>query len=403
MAAHLAPIDNLPLTPPHFFPMRSLSRPTLAVVSLAAAAAAPAQHTYEQTYTEVVERLVELPVGLDVDALSAYEQTQLRYTPPRTVAVAAGYDEARGLYEVREVANPRAGLPEWRRRVGARFISERGRAYVLDEDGAFLADNPVGAPDEDQLALEREAAAGRLSPFRAGLLLPDAAALAALRAAGFVVVDGGGTGVARRSSPPAAAARGGVGHTSGSVATTSALTLSDGAVAIAIDTAALIETVTEYAPDGSVASFRATQYVSLALRSGERVLAVGRELTTRPDTLLSGAIVARTTVRTRSNHGYVRDGRDALADATAVAPADLTVFPNPLRARRLSVLLPEGTAGAPHVTLHDATGRAVFARRFGSTEGGLLPVELPADLPAGSYILRVGVGRASWSRPVLVY
>lgn len=379
--------------------MRSIT--PLLVAASSAFGTLHAQHTHELTYTEVVERLAELPADLDVDALSAYEQTQLHYTPPRTVAVASGYDEARGLYEVREVANPRAGLPEWRRRVGARFVSERDRAYVLDEDGAFLAENPVGPPSEGQLALEREAADGRMSPFRLGLL-PGETEVAALRTAGFAVTVG--SDVARRSAGGAARdVSGAVGRTSRSVVTAPTLSLTNGTLEVSYDTAALVETVTRYAPDGSVADFRATQYVRLSLRSGERVLAVGRELTSRPDTLFSGTVVTRTTVRTRSGYGYVRDGRDALAaEPSRSATGGLTVFPNPLLARRASVLLPAGVRGAPLVTLRDAAGRQVFARRYGSTEGGLLPVELPGDLPVGTYYLGVDLGHASWNHPVII-
>ena len=376
---------------------QKFSLAVLAAGLFALCAPAAAQHGFEQTYTEIVDEVVELPSGFDASRLSPYELTQVRYNPPDTVAVTEGYDDARGLYEVRRIAHPRSGYPAWRRRVPAEFVRERGRSYVLDEDGELLSERELLGPTQTMIDLEREAAAGRVEPYRLSVM-PDDAALAAYLAAGYEIVD---AAVARRG-PDRPASYAPLAGSAGAVDVASALTLRGPGALLSFDTASLVEAVTRYTDDGTVESFQATQYTPLLLASGERILVVGKQLRARPDTLLSGIAVTKTIVRTRSGYGYRHDGRDRLAADEPIGSAELTVFPNPLVARRVSVLLPAGAAGAARVRVFDAGGRQVSERRFGSTEGGLLPVELPADLTPGTYALRVELDHGSWTRQLIV-
>lgn len=383
-------------------PSGFLMRTLYLVAVLIAASQFPtaySQHTYEVTYREVVEQLTELPSDLDLAALLPYEKTQLRYLPPRTVSVAAGYDDARGFYDVREVADPHAGLPEWRERVSKRFVNERQRSYVLDEDGEVLADNAVAPTSERTQLLEREAAAGGLDPFRRGLL-PSEEEMSELLASGFRVV-GSQTAVIGRNAVPNES--GSVGRTSRGVGLSPSLVLSDGKTEFAFDSVALIETATVRDGSGAVTYYRATQYEALQSTSGEDLLAVARELTSRPDTLISGVVVAKTAVRTRSNYGYVRDGINVLRDTKDGSHHELVVFPNPVIAHRASVILPDGVAGVARVSVFDQTGREVSTQTFGSTQSGLLPIELPADLPSGTYYLGVQLGSTSYNHAIVVY
>ena len=80
-----------------------------------------------------------------------------------------------------------------------------------------------------------------------------------------------------------------------------------------------------------------------------------------------------------------------------VAPADLSVGPNPSRGR-LTVALSGGTAELRGLRIYDSTGRPVYGAPLTMVRGARRELDL-SHLPAQTYYLQVATAADGWTRP----
>lgn len=366
--------------------LKSLFTPMLLIGSYA-----NAQSSFAYRYDETVERVAELPSDAEIGSLSAYDLTATAYHEPERAAVAVGYDAARGLFRERVIAEPLAGMPEWKHNVPARYETDRDGRRVYNETGALVSEEAVEDGD-DRRRSEAMAARGEARPYRTSVY-PDAEMLASLERAGFREV---GRLSARSGVGDPAADKLGVDYL-----IEPSLTLSDGEWTIVYDTVNQLEMHSFSDESGALAYQYALRYAPRELATGEiGYFEVGR-IEMRPDSLGTGERISRTTLRRRTPQSYTINGVEQLLPA-APSKSDLSVYPNPFLDGRITVLLPEETAGVAGLQLHDATGRLWFEGDYGSTVGGVLVAELPTDLPPGSYALTVTAGFDSWTRLLIV-
>ena len=228
-------------------------------VALLASGGAAAQSSFEYHYDETVEHVAELPSDIELGSLSAYDLTATAYHKPERAAIAVGYDPARGLFCERVIAEPLAGMPEWKRNIPARYETDRDGRRAYNETGALVFEEPVEG-GEDRRRSEAMAARGEARPYRTAVY-PDAETLAWLERAGFREV--GSLSARSRTGEPAADRLG------ASYLVAPSLTLSDGEWTIAYDTVNRLEMHSLHDESGVLAYQYALQYAPFELATGE--------------------------------------------------------------------------------------------------------------------------------------
>ena len=362
-----------------------------------------AQDDFELTYRETVETYAILPNGEDLDSLSEYERSRLRYTPADTLTKTKGWASDRGLYRETVFENPFNGKEEWRKRVVARLVSDDGGRWAYSPSGELLRHVPSANINytDDQRELVEAAMDGRLLPYRTRVF-PTPDELETWVARGYELTRA--SDLVRRNRSSSDPGRGAVEKAAFDwdfdLPETLILTRAD--EVITFDRDSRIETTTSFDDEGIPVGFLATRYGGTLLRNGDTAFVVVSELRSHYDTLSSGVIVMRSEVRTRDRYRFKRAGIDQFAAPLAID--DVSVFPNPLSGRRFSIVIP-GTAAASddaRVSLYSPTGERVLQRRATSMPGGFMTVDLPDSLPAGVYFLGIESGSHHWNRTILI-
>ena len=79
---------------------------------------------------------------------------------------------------------------------------------------------------------------------------------------------------------------------------------------------------------------------------------------------------------------------------------DISIYPNPF-AEKLTMLLAPGCNGDMHYVLYDALGHELKTDKFSLISGQQRAIEIGGDLPAGSYMLRIGFGGKSIHKSII--
>ncbi|RPD48684.1 T9SS C-terminal target domain-containing protein [Hymenobacter sediminis] len=88
--------------------------------------------------------------------------------------------------------------------------------------------------------------------------------------------------------------------------------------------------------------------------------------------------------------------RTAVLATTTAQTSQLALYPNPTSTGRVTLSLPKAAQGPIQVTLRDLSGRAVMTQNLSKTTQLEVPLQLPATLGAGVYLLQVqGTGLPS--------
>ena len=374
----------------------------LALASVSSFAQAP----FSLSYTATEEHVVELSDARLVESLSDYELSGIQYVGPVEYHRVEGYAPERGLYAEKTYLDPAAAGPDWIETPVARIVEGDGRIAAYGPHGDEIAAHDLSpSPDGARAAALAAAERGGLLPF-ALELAPSPGELDALRAEGYAVsvasLD------ARNSARPAPP--GGIGYRPprhGSQDANAVITARAADHALIYDVGGRTKTSIRYDGLGRPVASLVRGFRAVAIPGGAtgfvEVVAVSSTL----DTLLSGAVVTRTTLTRSRDYAFSLAGR-AVFDlrregAAGGGDADaLTVFPNPLTADRLQVVIPHGAAGGEAVIdLFDATGRLLTTQTSGVTPGGLISVGRPSGHRGGSLLVVVRQGDQTYRQVVI--
>jgi len=78
----------------------------------------------------------------------------------------------------------------------------------------------------------------------------------------------------------------------------------------------------------------------------------------------------------------------------------VTLYPNPF-AEKITLLLAPGCSGELRISLYDGLGKIISHQTIGLASGQQQSLELGADMPAGSYLLRLETGGKSIQRNIV--
>lgn len=370
---------------------------------------AHAQVSFELEYASSVEHLVELPSPDIVEELSDYELTTIESKRPVRSVSREGYAPGRGLYSVTEVKNPRENVPEWRRRVAAKFVDEGGELVTYDASGTELARIPFPLEERHATYRQRLASAerGRLRPYRPSVM-PSALDVDEWRDSGYEVLGRGAGGpITARSGPEG---------TPVDPSLEGTLLQSIGANRLGRDWIGFRSATelhvydssgtqhhVEYAPDGTPIRFSAQTNVRFDLPAGGSAYVPALHIESHLDTLMSGVVVVRSRVERRSSHRYSLDGEPVFGAGAETSTDRLSVFPNPLLGRRLSIVTPAGLSSGARLVVRDASGRLLYDRTVRRSPGATLTVDLPGDTASGVLSVELTQGDRTWQQTAILF
>ena len=392
------------LSPPRSNPYALSAALTCLALAIAACPLA-AQVPFELTYRVREQQVVTVDSPAELLALSQYERSGIRSGEPETYEVHRTYSPDRGLRDVRTYDVPKRSDVSWWRQPIARLEQTPVAVTAYGSDGAVIQSHAFDQGNRSAgYQLAAQAAERELGhPFPKSVV-PDPAERERLTAEGYTLLDPN-TLQARSGTPDRQE------QDLANLAIPADVVDAEGEVllaraadhAVLFDGRAQLRSYTRYGEAGQPVYHGVRRYRAVDLADGTPGLLLVDEITMTLDTLLSGTVVTRATIRRRSDYRYERNGRDGFGREHPTAKVDdLGVFPNPLTGDQLFLSLPQtGRDGGFTLRITAADGRLVDDRVLAGASGELVPVAIGAPLRAGVYTARLCQGGDCWTRLVV--